>query len=166
MTNNNEHYISFLIIILKNIIIRCNKKYLEESKIKIIPSDLMQNCIFSLTLDLFRQFQIKENDLGNLLPVVSISSEHLCYKKNLRIDKLKISLCFNVDNLLEEDNNYIVFKDSSKYYKSNISGVVDKIYTNIYNNDDYEMKKIIVDNVLLEFDMSECNFKDVKKLID
>ena len=102
MTNNNENYILFLIRIL-NLIIKCDKKYLEESKIKIIPSDLMQQCIFSFTLDQFKQFQIKENNLGNILPLDCILPEYIPHKKNLRIDKLKIFICFNVGNLLEDE---------------------------------------------------------------
>ena len=41
-------------------------------------------------------------------------------------------------------NSNKVFKDSSEYYKSNISGVVDKVYTDIYNNEGYEMRKVRV----------------------
>jgi DNA-directed RNA polymerase beta subunit len=36
------------------------------------------------------------------------------------------------------------FKDSSETYKSHASGVVDKVYTNIYTNEGYEMRKMRV----------------------
>lgn len=39
-------------------------------------------------------------------------------------------------------NSNKVFKDSSEYYKSHVSGVVDKVYTDIYNNEGYEMRKV------------------------
>lgn len=41
-------------------------------------------------------------------------------------------------------NSNKTFKDSSEYYKSHISGVVDKVWTDIYNNDGYEMRKVRV----------------------
>lgn len=41
-------------------------------------------------------------------------------------------------------NSNKVFKDSSEYYKSHIPGVVDKVYTEIYNNEGYEMRKVRV----------------------
>lgn len=41
-------------------------------------------------------------------------------------------------------NNNKVFKDSSEYYKSHVSGVVDKVYTDIINNEGYEMRKVRV----------------------
>lgn len=41
-------------------------------------------------------------------------------------------------------NSNKVFKDSSEYYKSHISGVVDKVYTEIFNNEGYEMRKVRV----------------------
>ena len=41
-------------------------------------------------------------------------------------------------------NSNKVFKDSSEYYKSHIAGVVDKVYTNIINNEGYEVRKVRV----------------------
>jgi len=41
-------------------------------------------------------------------------------------------------------NSNKVFKDSSEYYKSHIPGVVDKVYTEIFNNEGYEMRKVRV----------------------
>jgi DNA-directed RNA polymerase II subunit RPB2 len=41
-------------------------------------------------------------------------------------------------------NSNKVFKDSSEYYKSHIPGVVDKVYTNIINNEGYEVRKVRV----------------------
>lgn len=41
-------------------------------------------------------------------------------------------------------NSNKVFKDSSEYYKSNIPGAIDKVYTDIYNNEGYEMRKVRV----------------------
>ncbi len=41
-------------------------------------------------------------------------------------------------------NSNKIFKDSSVYYKSHISGVVDRVYTDLYNNDGYEMRKVRV----------------------
>lgn len=35
-----------------------------------------------------------------------------------------------------------VYKDTSKAYKANVSGVIDKVWTGIYNNDGYEMYKM------------------------
>lgn len=37
-----------------------------------------------------------------------------------------------------------VYKDNSEYYKSYIPGVVDKVYSNIINNEGYEMRKVRV----------------------
>lgn len=42
------------------------------------------------------------------------------------------------------ENNAKIYKDSSKIYKSGASGVIDKVYTGIYNNDDYEMYSVQV----------------------
>jgi DNA-directed RNA polymerase II subunit RPB2 len=39
-------------------------------------------------------------------------------------------------------NSNKVFKDSSKYYKSHVPGVIDRVWTNIYNNEGYEMRKV------------------------
>ena len=36
------------------------------------------------------------------------------------------------------------YKDSSEVYKSLASGVIDKVYTNIYNSDGYEIRKVRV----------------------
>ncbi|ARF11368.1 DNA-directed RNA polymerase subunit beta [Klosneuvirus KNV1] len=41
-------------------------------------------------------------------------------------------------------NSNKVFKDSSEYYKSHVPGVVDKVYTDIINNEGYEMRKVRV----------------------
>ncbi len=41
-------------------------------------------------------------------------------------------------------NSNKTFKDSSEIYKSHIPGVVDKVYTDIYNNEGYEMRKMRV----------------------
>lgn len=38
-------------------------------------------------------------------------------------------------------NNNKMYKDSSEVYKSHASGVIDKVYTGIYNNEGYEMMK-------------------------
>jgi len=40
------------------------------------------------------------------------------------------------------ENNAKIYKDSSQIYKAGVSGVIDKVYTGIYNNDDYEMYSI------------------------
>jgi hypothetical protein len=34
------------------------------------------------------------------------------------------------------------FKDSSEVYKSHVSGTVDRVWTNVYNNEGYEMRKM------------------------
>ena len=39
-------------------------------------------------------------------------------------------------------NSTKVYKDSSEVYKSHVPAVIDKVYTNIFNNDGYEMIKI------------------------
>ena len=39
-------------------------------------------------------------------------------------------------------NNTKTFKDSSEVYKSQVSGTVDRVWTDIYNNEGYEMRKI------------------------
>ena len=41
-------------------------------------------------------------------------------------------------------NSSKVFKDSSEYYKSHVPGVVDRVWTEIYNNEGYEMRKVRV----------------------
>lgn len=41
-------------------------------------------------------------------------------------------------------NSNKVYKDSSEYYKAHIPGVVDKVYTDIINNEGYEMRKVRV----------------------
>jgi DNA-directed RNA polymerase II subunit RPB2 len=41
-------------------------------------------------------------------------------------------------------NSNKVFKDSSEYYKSHVPGVIDKVYTEIFNNEGYEMRKVRV----------------------
>ena len=41
-------------------------------------------------------------------------------------------------------NSNKILKDSSEYYKSHISGVIDKVYTNIINNEGYEVRKVRV----------------------
>jgi DNA-directed RNA polymerase II subunit RPB2 len=38
-------------------------------------------------------------------------------------------------------NSGKVFKDSSEVYKAHIPGVIDKIYTDIFNSEGYEMRK-------------------------
>lgn len=38
-------------------------------------------------------------------------------------------------------NNNKIYKDSSEVYKSHAPGVIDKVYTGIYNNEGYEMMK-------------------------
>jgi DNA-directed RNA polymerase beta subunit/intein/homing endonuclease len=42
------------------------------------------------------------------------------------------------------ENNAKIYKDSSQVYKSGVSGVIDKVYTGIFNNDDYEMYAVQV----------------------
>jgi DNA-directed RNA polymerase II subunit RPB2 len=37
------------------------------------------------------------------------------------------------------ENNSKIYKDSSQVYKSGVSAVIDKVYTGIFNSDDYEM---------------------------
>ena len=44
-------------------------------------------------------------------------------------------------------NNNKVYKDSSISYKSNVSGVIDKVWTNIYNYEGYEMYKMRIRSV-------------------
>ena len=39
-------------------------------------------------------------------------------------------------------NSNKVFKDSSEVYKSHAPAVIDKVYTNIFNNEGYEMRKM------------------------
>ncbi len=39
-------------------------------------------------------------------------------------------------------NSNKTFKDSSEVYRSHVPGVIDKVYTNIYNSDGYEMRKV------------------------
>lgn len=41
-------------------------------------------------------------------------------------------------------NSNKTFKDNSEIYKSHIPGVIDKVYTDIYNHEGYEMKKVRV----------------------
>lgn len=41
-------------------------------------------------------------------------------------------------------NNSKLFKDNSESYKQHVPGVVDRVYSNIYNVDGYEMKKMRV----------------------
>lgn len=41
-------------------------------------------------------------------------------------------------------NNNKTFKDSSEVYKSHVSGYIDKIWTGIYDNEGYEMRKLRV----------------------
>ena len=41
-------------------------------------------------------------------------------------------------------NNNKVFKDNSTIFKSNVQGVIDRVHTDIYNNDGYEMYNIRV----------------------
>ena len=36
-------------------------------------------------------------------------------------------------------NNNKVYKDNSKQFKSNVDGVIDRVHTNVYNSDGYEM---------------------------
>lgn len=62
---NKKECLIFLVDFLKNVILKLDKKYLEDT-VSIIPFDLVQHCIFSLDLKSFRQFLINENDLGNL----------------------------------------------------------------------------------------------------
>lgn len=38
--------------------------------------------------------------------------------------------------------NNKIFKDSSEYYKSHVDGVVDRVWTDIYDNEGYEMRKM------------------------
>ena len=42
------------------------------------------------------------------------------------------------------DNNAKIFKDNSQVYKSGVNGVIDKVYTGIFNSDDYEMYSVQV----------------------
>ena len=39
-------------------------------------------------------------------------------------------------------NSNKIFKDSSEYYKSHVSGVIDRVWTDIYDNEGYEMRKL------------------------
>mgnify|MGYP001216335088 CR=1 FL=1 len=41
-------------------------------------------------------------------------------------------------------NNNKVYKDNSKQFKSNVEGVIDRVHTNVYNNDGYEMINVRV----------------------
>jgi DNA-directed RNA polymerase II subunit RPB2 len=41
-------------------------------------------------------------------------------------------------------NNNKVYKDNSEIFKSNVDGVIDRIHTNIYNNEGYEMYNVRV----------------------
>ena len=38
----------------------------------------------------------------------------------------------------------LIFKDNSQVYKSSVNGVIDKVYTGIFNSDDYEMYSVQV----------------------
>ena len=42
------------------------------------------------------------------------------------------------------DNNAKIFKDNSQVYKSSVNAVIDKVYTGIFNSDDYEMYSVQV----------------------
>ena len=42
------------------------------------------------------------------------------------------------------ENSNKMFKDNSVSYRQHVSGVVDKVYSEIYNQDGYEMKKMKV----------------------
>lgn len=39
-------------------------------------------------------------------------------------------------------NSNKIFKDSSEYYKSHVPGVIDRVWTDIYDNEGYEMRKM------------------------
>ena len=41
-------------------------------------------------------------------------------------------------------NSTKVFKDSSEYYKSHLPGTIDRVWTGIYNNEGYEVRKVRV----------------------
>ena len=41
-------------------------------------------------------------------------------------------------------NNNKIYKDNSEIFKSNVDGVIDRVHTNIYNNDGYEMYNVRV----------------------
>jgi DNA-directed RNA polymerase II subunit RPB2 len=49
-----------------------------------------------------------------------------------------------VSPIQQVGNSAKIFKDSSETYRAHASGVVDKVYTNIYNPDGYEMRKMRV----------------------
>lgn len=42
------------------------------------------------------------------------------------------------------ENSNKLFKDNSESYKQHVPGIIDKVYSDIYNNDGYEMKKMRV----------------------
>lgn len=39
-------------------------------------------------------------------------------------------------------NSNKVFKDSSEHYKAHVPGVIDRVWTELYNNEGYEMRKV------------------------
>ena len=41
-------------------------------------------------------------------------------------------------------NSNKLFKDSSEHYKATVAGTVDKVYTDIFNHEGYEMRKVRV----------------------
>ena len=102
---NRKYCFIFFVDFLKNIILKLDKKYLEDNTVRIIPFDLVQHCIFSFDLESFKQFQINENDLGDL------KTECIQSIKNLRVDKFKISFYFNIAKIL---NDYDVVKEKLK----------------------------------------------------
>ena len=121
---------TILVNFLKNFILKLNKKYLQDNNIRIIPADLVQHSIFTFDLEIFKHFQLNENDLGNL------STECIQSTKNLRIDKFRISIYFNISKIM---NVYQFVKEK------------------------FEGNQVFI--IEFEYDFNEDNFKDLKKLL-
>lgn len=81
---NNEHFIIFINVV-RYFILKLNKYYLQDNKIRIIPANLVRHSMFSLNLDEFGKFQMNQNNLNKFKK-----------EKEYLIDKFKITICFNV----------------------------------------------------------------------
>ena len=55
-------------------------------------------------------------------------------------------------------NNDKVFKDSSEMFKSNVTGVIDRVHTGIYNSEGYELYNVRVREKNVN-QLSEINFR-------
>jgi len=113
---------------------RCDSLKKYHSEIKKNPST-SQDDVF-VKPDRNKVTGMKQGNYDKLNEKGFVPEETIIYNEDIIIGK--------VSPIQPTGNNNKVYKDESEIFKSSIPGVIDRVHTNIYNNDGYEQYNVRV----------------------